>query len=320
MERGNEILLDKDSRFYNPIRGDKDAYLHYVAEQEELLRYYIELKNNGYTFNVENDRNEYLKNSLEEVIRTKQFKPRVFVFGSNLLGRHGAGAALTASLHYGAANGNPEGMQGNSYAIPTKDEDMNTLPLEDIADHIVNFHKVVKDNPDKEFNFTRIGCGLAGYNDKDILNLINENISEIPSNLILPYMWCPQPINRVIFAGSRKLRIPVYQEDLRGELDKFNPEEDIIITGAAWGVDSFSEQEAIRRGFKTLRVPAKWEVHGRAAGYIRNDVMADLCNGLVAFKRSVSKGTESMLAIIQDRDIKYSSHLYVDDQGYKFNG
>jgi len=54
----------------------------------------------------------------------------VFVFGSNLAGRHGRGAALYALKHYGAVYGEGIGLQGNSYAIPTKDRHLNVLTLE----------------------------------------------------------------------------------------------------------------------------------------------------------------------------------------------
>jgi hypothetical protein len=57
----------------------------------------------------------------------------VFVFGSNLAGRHGKGAALHARQHCGAIYGQGEGLQGRSYAIPTKDAAIGTLPLDAIA-------------------------------------------------------------------------------------------------------------------------------------------------------------------------------------------
>jgi len=54
---------------------------------------------------------------------------KIFVFGSNLAGRHGKGAALHARKHYGAIYGQGWGRQGNSYAIPTKDSKLKTVPL-----------------------------------------------------------------------------------------------------------------------------------------------------------------------------------------------
>jgi hypothetical protein len=93
---------------------------------------------------------------------------QIFVFGSNEAGRHGAGAAKAAKLHFGAEYGNGYGLQGQSYAIPTKDSRIQTLPLEDISRYINEFKAFAKDNPHITFFVTRIGCGLAGYDDSDI--------------------------------------------------------------------------------------------------------------------------------------------------------
>lgn len=87
----------------------------------------------------------------------------VFVFGSNLAGRHGAGAAKFARLHRGAEYGVGEGRTGNAYAIPTKDEQLRTLTLPTIAAFVRHFIQYADDNPAILFQVTPIGCGLAGY-------------------------------------------------------------------------------------------------------------------------------------------------------------
>ena len=112
-------------------------------------------------------------------------KNQIFVFGSNLAGRHGKGAALTAYRKYGAIYGQGVGMQGNSFAIPTKDENLNTLPVSKIEKYVNNFIKYATLNPDLTFQVTRIGCGLAGYEDSDIAPLF----INAPSNCILPVGW-----------------------------------------------------------------------------------------------------------------------------------
>lgn len=93
---------------------------------------------------------------------------RIFVFGSNAGGHHGLGAALCALQLHGAVYGIGEGREGNSYAIPTKDKRIKTLPLAPIAKSVDRFLKFAYDHPELEFDVTRIGCGLAGYTDKDI--------------------------------------------------------------------------------------------------------------------------------------------------------
>lgn len=93
----------------------------------------------------------------------------IFVFGSNLQGIHGKGAALDAVKHHGAIRGIGRGRQGNSYAIPTKATPYQRLPLDVIGMHIEEFLAHVGVTPDDTFNITKVGCGLAGYDwDKDI--------------------------------------------------------------------------------------------------------------------------------------------------------
>ena len=93
---------------------------------------------------------------------------KIFVFGSNLAGRHGAGAALEAYKNYGAIYGEGIGYHGNSYAIPTKDENINSMGLGSISVFVAEFVKFTQTNPSKKFFVTRVGCGLAGYKDAHI--------------------------------------------------------------------------------------------------------------------------------------------------------
>lgn len=87
----------------------------------------------------------------------------IFVFGSNLAGRHGKGAALYARRRRGAVYGQGIGRQGDSYAIPTKDEKLCTLPLDEIRKHVADFLIYAANHPHLRFEVTPIGCGLAGY-------------------------------------------------------------------------------------------------------------------------------------------------------------
>lgn len=112
-------------------------------------------------------------------------KQSVFVFGSNLAGRHGKGAALHARKHYGARYGQPRGRQGDSYAIPTKDMNLQTLPLTQIEVYVEDFLDYARRNSDEQFYVTRIGCGLAGYEDSDIAPMF----ANTPSNCILSDEW-----------------------------------------------------------------------------------------------------------------------------------
>lgn len=95
----------------------------------------------------------------------------IFVFGSNLAGIHGAGAALYAMKHKGARYRIGEGLMSNSYALPTKDHQIQTLPIEQVKKYVDRFLEFAKQRQDLEFQVTRIGCGLAGYTDAEIAPL-----------------------------------------------------------------------------------------------------------------------------------------------------
>jgi hypothetical protein len=105
---------------------------------------------------------------------------QIFVFGSNEAGRHGKGAALYARQKHGAIYGVGFGLQGQSFAIPTKDHTIKTLPIQSIIPYVDMFMDFVNDKPELHFNITRIGCGLAGYDwDRDIRPLFP---ATMPSN------------------------------------------------------------------------------------------------------------------------------------------
>jgi len=106
----------------------------------------------------------------------------VFVFGSNLAGRHGKGAALWAKQHRGAIYGQGEGYQGNSYAIPTKDEQLRTLPLYRIRNHADKFKRFAREHPELTFQLTPVGCGLAGWKPCAIAPMFDN----APPNVHLP--------------------------------------------------------------------------------------------------------------------------------------
>jgi len=115
----------------------------------------------------------------------------IFVFGSNEAGRHGKGAAKKALEQYGAIYGKGVGLQGRSYAIPTKGQDTNrrlyTLPLDAIKKYVDDFIEFANETPGNLYWLTPIGCGLAGYTPKDIGPLFDG----APANIILPQEFRP---------------------------------------------------------------------------------------------------------------------------------
>ena len=107
---------------------------------------------------------------------------QVFVFGSNLFGIHAGGTAKLALNKFGAKWGQGVGLQGKSYAIPTKDHKMDALPLRYIKFYVNELLQFAKDNSLKTFLVTKIGCGLAGYTIKDIAPMF----ISYPSNVVVP--------------------------------------------------------------------------------------------------------------------------------------
>lgn len=112
---------------------------------------------------------------------------RVFVFGSNTAGVHGAGAAKFAYEKKGAQWGKSYGHYGDSFAIPTQDRDIETLPLEVIEYFVHGFIAYAYTHPKLNFQVSRIGCGLTGYKDSDIAPMFGL----APENCMFDEHWKP---------------------------------------------------------------------------------------------------------------------------------
>ena len=110
----------------------------------------------------------------------------VFVFGSNLKGIHGAGAAKIAHRHYGALYGFGVGYKGQSYAIPTKDHHLQTLPLPVIKRYATEFVSSTLVEGKLWYLVTAVGCGLAGYEPYQIAPMFKGAV-----NCWFPDNWKP---------------------------------------------------------------------------------------------------------------------------------
>lgn len=116
---------------------------------------------------------------------------QIFVFGSNTQGRHGKGAALWALKNAGAIYGKAEGLQGNSYAIITKDLTKSTHPSvskEFIIEQIVKLYRIALANPDKMYLIAYSGSGtnLNGYTSVEMAKMFAEASKQvyIPYNIV----------------------------------------------------------------------------------------------------------------------------------------
>lgn len=103
----------------------------------------------------------------------------IFVFGSNLSGSHGGGAAWLAYQRFGAIWGQGVGLQGQSYGIPTMHGGVDV-----IRPYVDEFIAFAKQHPELTFLVTKIGCGIAGFSVNEIAPLFGEAIDV--ENIILP--------------------------------------------------------------------------------------------------------------------------------------
>ena len=112
-----------------------------------------------------------------------ELKPdEIFVFGSNLQGMHGGGAARIAYQKFGAIMGQGVGLQGHSYGIPTMQGGVET-----IRPYVDGFIAFAKEHPELTFLVTRIGCGIAGFTDDEIAPLFAQ--AHEVENIVLPEGW-----------------------------------------------------------------------------------------------------------------------------------
>jgi hypothetical protein len=109
----------------------------------------------------------------------------IFVFGSNLAGRHGAGAARYALEKKGAVLFQGEGLQGESYGIATKDDWLRTRGLVEIERSVIEFIRFAELHPELTFDVTPIGCGLAGYKREQIRPMF----ADMPANCRFNATW-----------------------------------------------------------------------------------------------------------------------------------
>lgn len=109
----------------------------------------------------------------------------IFVFGSNLAGRHGAGAALYALKERGAILLQGEGLMGTSYGIATKDERIRSRGLVEIEKSVQEFLRFAEQHQEHTFDITPIGCGLAGFKRSQIEPMF----AGMPSNCRFNPSW-----------------------------------------------------------------------------------------------------------------------------------
>jgi hypothetical protein len=163
----------KDGYFQSVARGQE--FVFSADERPEILKWVSNL------IGANPPREKKDRITPEQI---NQLDPdEIFVFGSNLEGNHAGGAARTA-MQWGAVMGQSEGLQGKTYAIPTMFK-----TVEEIKPYVNRFIEYANKNPYKRFLVTKIGCGIAGFNYKDIAPLFDSVIRKNITNICLPKEW-----------------------------------------------------------------------------------------------------------------------------------
>ena len=109
---------------------------------------------------------------------------QIFVFGSNMNGNHAGGAARLAVEKFSAIMRQAEGIQGQSYAIPTLDKDMQKVTEEELITYLGKFREFAEEHSEKEFLLTAIGTGIAGFDTNYMAYMILR--ANLPDNVTLP--------------------------------------------------------------------------------------------------------------------------------------
>ena len=148
----------------------------------------------------------------------------VFVFGSNLHGHHGGGAARAARKKFGAIWGQGVGLQGQSYAIPTMQGGVETI--KPYVDQFIDF---AREHTELFFYVTRIGCGIAGFKDSDIAPLFKDAMDV--HNICLPESFIKENNSYISPTVPQELLTMMYGQvrtlvDLLKELNKQEPIKD----------------------------------------------------------------------------------------------
>jgi len=155
----------------------------------------------------------------EEALRAAETVPvaePVFVFGSNMLGKHDDGHALLATRFHRAEPGVWRGPTGNAYAIPYRNELNRLLSLAEVARHVAGLRQFAASKPELALRVARFACAKGEYLDGEIAPLF----ARMPANCALPALWRraidpEHPVRLLIFDPAGRLRDKAWQALLR---------------------------------------------------------------------------------------------------------
>ena len=169
--------------------------------------------------------------------RITELKPNeIFVFGSNLDGAHGGGAARIAYNRFGAVWGQGVGLQGQCYAIPTMQGGVET-----IKPYVDEFIKFARQHQEYKFLVTRIGCGIAGFKDEDIAPLFKDALEV--ENIILPHEF----VKHLNKKDSTSKTLMMWVNGAGNSAKRFNgenpiPQKTVVATKESWKIKPMPEK------------------------------------------------------------------------------
>lgn len=236
----------------------------------------------------------------------------IYTFGSNTAGIHGKGSALTARRYFGAKLGQGEGLCGtSSYAIPTKDDHLKTLSIDNIHSNIGRFLNTTELMDDYHFFVSKIGCGLAGIPERQIIDIFDDYFERyyerFIKNVTLPVKWQIElgiEENRpfTLVCGSRSITSRRTVEQILN--DKVSDKAHII-SGGAPGVDVTTSKWAVANGRTNTEVKAPWDVYpgDKGVGIMRNWIMSSMATECLAIWDGISPGTQRMMTIAESEKL-----------------
>ena len=227
----------------------------------------------------------------------------VFVFGSNLAGRHGKGAAETARKYYHAEYGVGEGPTGMSYALPTMDENIRKLPLSDIQWYTDQFLAYARSEREKFFQVTRVGCGLAGYQDAQILPFFKR----VPDNVFLPGRWLSMSKQldraRLFVDGSEKITAATIEKTLSENTLHWGRRFEVVTSNNSF-VGEVARAWARRQDIAWTPCPPDVERFGPDANTMLHPQLGWYCTHMIAFPHGPDALLDERILFLQKEGLK----------------
>jgi hypothetical protein len=220
----------------------------------------------------------------------------VFVFGSNLSGKHQDGVAAFAAKHYKAEFGIGEGPTGKSYAVPIADEHLENLPIIDIQWHVEQLLAYARTQREARFQLTRLGCGVGGFTDMQLAPMFKKT----SDNLFVPGRW--MAINhqldraRLFVEGDSTFTAERIEKTLNECTLPWGPNIEVVTTGVGV-VNDIVRAWARRKDLPWTPFLADHTRFGEEADEILDTQIAWYCTHAIVYHENVDRESRRMEAL-----------------------